>query len=121
MGNPMEKTITAFFGIFGIWFLFCSYVTFTEQSNLYSESYEQAVVEFKAKCNLEGNKLAYMDTLLHLSTLIFCENGTGERTMLEHDSPITLAGVSLALMEKLTFGLVDKNSRSKDDDDHKKQ
>lgn len=105
----MNKTTSAFVGIFGIWFLFCSYVTFTEQSDLYSESYEQAVVEFKAKCNLEGNELAYMDTLLHLSTLLFCENGTGERTMLKHDSPITLTGVSLALMEKLTFGLVDKN------------
>lgn len=103
----MKKTTAAFFLIFGIWAIFCSYVTFTEQSELYSESYEQAAVEFKAKCKSEGNKISYIDGFLFSRCV--CESQSGERMSFKFDSPISMVGVSLALMDKMTFGLVDRN------------
>jgi hypothetical protein len=103
----MKKTTSAFFAIFGIWSIFCSYVTFAEQSKLYSESYEQAAVEFKAKCKSEGNKIAYIDGFLF--SRCFCESQSGERMSLKFDSPVSFAGVTIALMKNMTFGLVDKD------------
>jgi hypothetical protein len=103
----VKKTTSAFLGIFVIWSLFCSYETFTEQSKLHSESYEQAAVEFKAKCISEGNKIAYVDGLLF--SRCFCVRESGERMSFKFDSQVSIAGVSMVTMEKLTFGLVDKN------------
>jgi hypothetical protein len=103
----VKKSTSAFFGIFGIWSIFCIYVTFTEQSELYSESYEQAAVKFKAACISDGNKIGYKDTVL--TSFLMCEEESGDRTMFKFDSPISLVGVSLAWIDKMTFGLVDKN------------
>ncbi|MBF4340702.1 hypothetical protein EAY39_07860 [Vibrio anguillarum] len=101
----MKKLINYAAFLWFAWFMICLIVVGkTELTNRTMDS-ANALQKYKEECVIVGGKVRHKTSFL--ASNVYCQEADGNESVFFYHSPFSVVGLSLDLVQQLTFGLFD--------------